>query len=163
MKEYLISLLAAAPVLAIIGILSPEGIRSGLSKHIRLVSALVWICILIAPIYTLIGGWKEWQNGDFSFDIEQGAQNDYQSVLEDALNSQSSAYFCDMLTKTLEEHFSIAKGDVRCHVEWLEEDGDLRPKKITLFLSGSAVWKSPRELEAYVTDLLGCACITVIE
>ena len=163
MKEYLISLLAAAPVLAIVGILSPEGVRSGLSKHLRLIAALVWICILIAPLSNLIIGWKDWQNGDFSFGTEQNDQSDYQSVLDEALESHSTAYFCDMLTQTLEERFSIAKGELRCHVAWAKNGDELRPEKVTLFLSGNAVWMSPAEMEDYVTDLLGCECVTVIE
>ena len=163
MTEYLISLLAAAPVMAIIGILSPEGVRSGLSKHLRLVAALVWICILIAPVSGLVTEWKEWQNGDFSFDTEQETENDYQAILDEALDNHSTAYFCDMLTQTLEEHFSITKGDMRCHVAWNRGNDAMRPERVTLFLSGNAVWKSPKEMEAYVTDLLGCECITVIE
>ena len=163
MKEYLLSLLAAAPVLAIVGILAPEGVRSGLAKHLRLVAALVWICILIAPITSMVIGWTGWQDGDSSFGEEQPDENDYQIMLDETLGNQSTAYFCDMLTQTLEKRFSIAKGELRCHVAWAKDDGEMHPEKATLFLSGNAIWKSPKEMEAYVKELIGCECVTVVE
>ena len=49
MKTYLISLLGAAFLAAAIGILTPEG-SGGIGKHVRLLSVLVLLCVIAAPL-----------------------------------------------------------------------------------------------------------------
>jgi len=162
MQSYLISLLVTAMVLAVIGILTPGGERDGLSKHVRLVAALTWICILISPVLGGIEALTNWWNGEISFSEEIG-EADFQTRLDEALDSSSKAYFCDMLTQTLEERFSITPGDLRCYVTWKSNDGGLSPEKVTLLLSGNAVWQSPREMEQFVTELIGCECVSSVD
>ena len=163
MKAYLLSLLVTSLVLAMVGILAPAGGRQGISKHLRLIAALIWICILIAPLSNAIASLENWWSGDPIFDTEKDTDENYQAILDQALEDSSAAYFCDMLTQTLENRFSLDPGNLRCHVLWESGKDTLRPKKVTLLLSGSAVWQSPREMEQFVTELIGCECISAVE
>ena len=56
MQTYLLSLLGGALAAALVGILAPEGA----SRHIRLVSSLFLICVLVAPLPKAIGSVSSW-------------------------------------------------------------------------------------------------------
>ena len=162
MKDYLLSLLVVSMILSVVGILAPKGTGGGLAGHIRLVAALVWICVLIAPLPTVIAELRDvWSNG--FIEIQTQDAPDYQIQTDQILDEASKAYFCDMLTQALEDRFSLMPGSLRCHVVWNETSDGIRPGKVTLLLSGDAVWQSPKQLEEFVTELIGCECISAIE
>ena len=50
-----------------------------------------------------------------------------------------------------------------CAVLWEEEDGIAAPARVTVILSGGSIWKDPNAIEATVSALLGCECVTAIE
>lgn len=164
MKTYLLSLLAAALALAVIGILFPSGDGGGISKHLKFAAALVWLCILISPILSSVRNLQAWWNGLFTLSFsKEDAKGEYDDRFDELLENASTDYFCDMLIKTLETEFGITPGNIDCRVVWDTVDGNLSPKKITLLLSGKAIWKSPYELEEFVTNLVGCECVTAIQ
>ena len=163
MKIYLLSLLITSLLLSVIGILTPKGERDGLSKHVRLVAALVWLCILIAPLPGMLSDFRDWwKDLDTSFSENESFENSLDQF-DQVLDEQSMSYFCDMLTQTLEERFHITQGDLRCKVQWTEKDTQIAPERVTLLLSGQAIWKSPVEMEQFVEELLGCDCVSAIE
>ena len=159
MQTYLLSLLGGALAAALVGILAPEGA----SRHIRLVSSLFLICVLVAPLPKAIGSVSSWfEELEEAADAGESGGDDYAAQLETAMESASRSYFAQSLTQMLEQRFSIPAGEVRCTVRW-QQDEELRPERVTLVLSGSAIWKNPAEMEEFVTGLLGCECVTAIE
>lgn len=163
MTSYIISLVSASLAISLISILSPEGNGGGIAKHIRLISSLFLICVLIAPVGQLIGGLRNLATGSFTLpEFELPNEEDGNLQLQDSLDSASKQYFLDSLTILLLQEFSIQEGDLSCKAVWDEQDGQIAPKKITIILSGSAIWKDPKKIQAFVTDLLGCECITAI-
>ncbi len=161
MGTYIISLLSAALAIAIIGNLTPEG---GISKHIRLLSSLFLICVLIAPASKMIEALRAIANGSFELDrFEESSESDIRDQMQAGLDESSKKYFLDSLTQMLEVEFSIEQGDIRCKATWAERDKEIVPERITVLLSGSAIWKDPIKIETFVTELLGCECITAIE
>jgi hypothetical protein len=164
MKTYLLTLIAAALVAALVGILSPEGERGGIGKHMKLLTSLFLICVLIAPLERVIDGLRSLADGSFEITLPEGeGKEDFRTELESSMNSASASYFGEMLTQTLEAQFSIQTGDVRCAVKWENNGENLAPTRVTVYLSGKAIWQDPRAIEAFVGELLGCECITVIE
>lgn len=163
MTAYIISLVSASIAVALISILSPEGSGGGIAKHIRLLSALFLICVLIAPVGKFIGGLRDLANGDFSLpQIDLPNEEDGNLQMQDALDDASKKYFLDSLTILLLQEFSIQEGDLSCKAVWTERDGQAVPKKITVILSGSAIWKDPNKIQSFVSELLGCECVTAI-
>ena len=159
MQTYLLSLLGGALAAALVGILAPEGA----SRHIRLVSSLFLICVLVAPLPKAIGSVSSWfEELEEAADAGESDGGDYAAQLEAAMESASRSYFAQSLTQMLEQRFSIPAGEIRCTVRW-QQDEELRPERVTLVLSGSAIWKNPAEMEEFVTGLLGCECVTAIE
>lgn len=164
MTAYLLSLIATALVVVLCRILSPDGERDGIAKHLRLLTALLLVVALLSPILTLIDGAQKLVSGEITFPWEDApSTEDYSDELQSVLDSASTSYFSDMLTQTIEEHFEIDRGEVRCAIQW-ERDGErLAPTRVTVILSGSAIWKDPARIEQFVTALLGCACVSAIE
>ena len=160
-KTYLLSIFATALFITVVDILAPSG--SGLSKYLKLTSSLVLVCILIAPTVSWAQRLKEIANGDWSFSIEGEIEDSYSSELQNALDNASFAYFEGMLKQTLCQEFTIAEDDLRLRVDWDGSGENVRPKKVTVILSGKAIWKDPAKIEGYVTSLLDCDCVSAIE
>ena len=160
MQAYLISLFIASLVGALIGILSPEG---GMAKHVRLVTALVLICILISPLGDVIGALQDFASGSLDFPSTENNTDDYLEQLGNATDEASKSYFAQMLTETLEEQFSMPTGTVRCQIAWIKTGDILSPSRVTVVMSGASIWKNPHEIKDFVEELLGCECVTAIE
>ena len=159
-KTYLLSIFATALLITVVDILAPGG---GVSKHLKLVTSLVFVCILISPSLAFAEKLKDFANGDWEFAIEGDMEEHYSSELQNALDDASKEYFENMLELTLCKEFDIAEENLRVAVEWIGDAENLRPKKVTVILSGKAIWKNPAKIEEYVTSLLGCTCVSAIE
>ncbi len=162
-KTYVLSIFATALLITVVDILSPAGTNNGLSRHLKLVSALVFVCILISPTVSLAKKLQDFANGEWEWEIEGDVEDHYSGQLQGALDDASLAYFEGMLKQTLCEQFDIAEDDLRVSVEWIGEGEKLRPQKVTLLLSGKAIWKDPAKMEGFVSSLLDCDCVSAIE
>lgn len=157
MKEYLLSVLAAALALSIVGILSPNGSQSSL----KLLSSLFLLLVIAAPLPRFLTTLPD-RLGELFSASQQGEESDYRQQAEQALEGASKAYLAQALTQLLEQRFSIPSGEVRCVIRWNDQE-EASPQRVTVILSGSAIWKNPNEIESAVTELLGCECVTAIE
>ena len=158
MKEYLLSLLCASVVITLVGILAPNATAS----QLKLIGSLFFICILAAPIPRVLESIPDLMQELTGVSEKEDLEEDYREQTNAALESASKTYLAQTLTSLLEQRFSIPTGEVRCMILW--EDGDaVRPQKVTVILSGSAIWKNPNEIEATVRELLSCECVTAIE
>lgn len=162
MKEYLLSLLVAAILISILGMLAPEG---GLGKHLRLLLSLFLICVLISPLSSLPEKLQDFPNGilTFPWEDQEDAKEDYKQQLEESLSTSSKEYFDQALTQALALQFGIELGTVRCVTEWNDENGNAHPQRVTVLLSQSAIWKDPHAIQTYVNELLGCECVVALE
>ena len=164
MKDYLITLIAAAMAVTLFEMLVTGGARGALARHTRLITGLLLLCVLVAPLRDGIHALQELANGTLILpDLEQSDAEDYREQMEAALGEASTDYFTQSLTRMLEEQFAIQTGEVRCHVEWQDTEDLLAPRRVTVLLSGRAIWKDTGAIEAFVQSLLGCECISAIE
>ena len=158
-KTYFLSLLGAAFLAAVVGVLAPDG-SGGVGKHLRLLSALVVLCVVAAPLPRLVSGLRDLPGR--VTEIIRSPETDPETRSDDTLNAASRAYFAQALTAKLAERFSLRTDEIQCAIRWSPDGNDARPISVTLILTGSARWKDPREMEQYVRDLLGCPCDTAI-
>ena len=164
MKAYFLSLIAASMIAALVGILSPNGEKGGIAKHMKLLTSLFLVCVLISPLKETLTGLRAWLDGDFGLPgVEIPEEDSYKQQMDEALQGASTTYFTQMLTQMLEQQFSIATGEVRCNVQWQIESGTLTPVRVTVILSGKAIWRDPEKIETFVQELLGCECVSAIE
>jgi len=98
-KAYILSIFATALFITVVDILAPASPGSGLSGHLKLVSALVFVCLLISPSVSLAERLVEFANGDWELDVEGDVNDHYSNELQGALDIASKDYFEGMLTK----------------------------------------------------------------
>ena len=161
MKDYLFSLLGASLCIALISLLSPNGSSA---KYVRLLSALFLICVLISPMHGLIDGIRDLANGELRLpEWGDTDSSDAEQELQSTLDNASKSYFLQSLTQMLEREFSISPGELRCSAVWTAVAGDqIKPSRIHVLLSGSAIWKDPKKIELFINELLGCECIVAV-
>ena len=93
MKTYLMSLLGAALLSILVSHLSPEGERGGIAKHVHLLSSLLLICVLLAPVQRLIDTLPSLLEGEWLTQTED-ARDDaiYREQLQEAIKKSSADY-----------------------------------------------------------------------
>lgn len=159
MTAYLLSVLGASFAVALVNLLAPESSAG----HLRFLSSLLLVCVLIAPLPSAIEG-LEGITGELT-DRNDGDNRHEESeeLLEEALNSASRTYFAQTLTRMLADRFEISEENLRCAIRWEEDGEQSRPSRVTVILSGDAIWENPDGIEQFVSALLGCECVTAIE
>ena len=158
MKEYLLSILAAALIVSIVGMLTPDGSQ----KAVKLIGALFLLVAISTPLPQLITAIPNQLEEIFQIDQEDSVEEDFRLQMDSTLENASKTYLAQSLTSMLAQKFSIPSDEIRCTIRWC--DGETpAPEKVTVILSGSAIWKNPNQIEETVTQLLGCECVTAIE
>ena len=160
MKAYILTIFATALIMTVVDILAPNGATA---RHLKLLGTLVFVCVLISPTVSLAQKLQDFANGEWETKFEGEIEDHYSSELQNALDDASFAYFEGMLKQTLCQEFAIAEDDLRVRVEWAGTGTEMRPQKVTVILSGKAIWKDPAKIEGYVTSLLDCDCVSAIE
>jgi hypothetical protein len=165
-KAYLLTLLTTSLIVALIGYLTPEGERGGLSKHISLLSGLCLLCVLITPIAQAISG-----GGDLLGRLEgalddwldggENSKEEYDDRWQEQYEQMDVRYAEAAISLMLQQKFEIAEGDVSVRLQ-LDDTGE-RIAAVQVGLSGRAVWINTHDLEAYIEQTLGCECTTYIE
>ena len=166
MKTYLISLISAALLVALVNILSPDGGKNGISGHVKLLTSLFLVCVIITPLATFVKKLQQTDPEDlFPSDFYSPESSELESEWQSAIDQASTAYFGELLTQSLQKEFSIEEGSVRCVIVWEQASGNeaLTPTRVTVILSGKAIWQAPKPIQEYVTSLLGCECNIAIE
>lgn len=158
MKAYLLSLIGTALVITVAESFSP----AATAKQVRFLASLLFLWVLISPLPKAITSLSRiMESGLPQFSLQPSEEEAQQ--LQNALDAATGTYFAQTLTELLEREFSISEGEVRCRVSWREEDGKQLPDRVTVILSGSAIWIDPAPIEKRVEALLGCQCVTAIE
>lgn len=165
MKTYLITIVLSSLLAILVGMLAPDGDKGGVFKHMRLLTSLFLVCVLISPLQESIKYLQGLLNGSIELPWLDGSEDKsgYEQEMNEALENASTSYFTQMLTQMLEAQFSIATGDLRCQIQWETQNESLSPVHVTVILSGRAIWKDTREIEDFVSELLGCPCVSAIE
>ena len=161
MQSYFLALISTAFLAALVGLLAPGG---GLAKYIKLLTSLLLLCVLLSPIQDAIPALQAFLNGEWELpELDLPNEDSYKEELNQALEGASTLYFTQMLTQTLQAEFAIDAEDLRCDVRWSTENEALRPTRVTVILSGRAIWKDPEAIERFVKELLECDCVCAIE
>lgn len=163
MKAYILSLTGAALIAAAVTVLAPDGKGGGISKHIRLLTALALLCVITAPAVKFVGSL-------FSYDLpgltEIADSADGYTAQERLFYESLSAMSCQSLENELKtlimSRFNIREGDVTVRAEYATGEGTVEVNRIVVTLSGTAVFRSPYEIEEYIETLAGVDCDCVL-
>ena len=160
MREYLLSVVAAAIAVGAVTALMPEGEGGGLRRHVSFVGALCVLAILISPVGELMSFL-----GDLSFrgfgTVGDGTKSEYEEIYAEYLQYASSENLSDSVAAMLCDRFDIPPEQCRVRVRVGSRDGRAAAEQVTVILSGSALLRDPYEIEGFISDLLGCECVVV--
>lgn len=148
--NYFYTLAVAAVAISVLLAIAPGGMKS----HLRTLCALCMICLVCMPLSGLLRVLREgeieipkdWEQPE----VEQ--ESGYEQFSEQMLAGQ--------LMLLLEQNLGISQDDVQVYAEWDGQGGLVR---VTLVLSGKAIWQDPAPIRTYVQGLLGCPCVIAIE
>lgn len=160
MREYLLSVVAAAIAVGAVTALIPEGEGGGLRRHVSFVGALCVLAILISPVGELMGFL-----GDLSFrgfgTVGDGTKSEYEEIYAEYLQYASAENLSDSVAAMLCDRFDIPPEQCRVRVRVGSRDGRAAAEQVTVILSGSALLCDPYEIEGFISDMLGCECVVV--
>lgn len=158
MSGYLLSVIAAAVVVGVIGALAPAGEGDGLKKAVCFVGALCVLCVLIAPVGEFLGWLGNLGDGIELLWNNESAEQQYEQQYKDYLMSFGADSISEALAEHICQHFDIP--EEQCHVRVMtgERQGELCVDSVTVILSGGALLRDPYEIENYISGLFDCRC-----
>jgi hypothetical protein len=169
MTEYVFSIVLFSIASGIVLILVPEGTRQGLKKHLKLITSLCLICILISPMAKLMETISSFDGGDingiFGTDTEGELYDKYNEIYQNYLDGGYGENIGEAVKEALYKRFGIAKENARVLTEFSDKNGDgvREPRKITIVLSGSAIVKEPDSIKKFVSEVFECDTAVAIE
>ncbi len=167
MREYIYGIVVLSAAMSVIFALTPEGRGQGLKKHIRLISSICLLCVLIEPAAELIDGIRDMGENIFGSiaDSENELYERYDSIYEDYLDGKYGENIGQAVKDALYEKFGIKNENCRISTEfsYSEEYGVKVPRKITVVLRKSAVLTDPLAVKDFVSELFGCEAEVALE
>ena len=165
MRTYIYSVVSMAALGGIALIAAPEGIRSGIKKHMKLICSLCLLCVMISPLSELFENIENIGGEIGSFEGDSGLESMYESIYDGNMEMGYGDGIGEAVKKKLLEGFGVPENESRVEVSFADGDGDgfREPSKITVVLSGGSIFKNPRNIERYISDAFECECVCAIE
>jgi hypothetical protein len=166
MRGYFLGLLAFAICCAVVEFLTPTGEGGGVAGHIKWMSGICLLCILITPIAQAISSGEDVlrrleQALDDWLDGGESAKEEYDDRWQEQYEQMDIRYAEAAISLMLQQKFEIAPKEVTVRAQ--PDDTGARITAVHVGLSGNAVWHNTHDLEAYIEQTLGCECTTYIE
>lgn len=165
MRQYLMGLFVLALCCAAVEMLAPTGEGGALARHVKLMSALCLLCVLIAPVTALVRDGVDIKDGlqDWMSQWADGEQlkEDFADRWQEESERLDIAYAAEVLVQMLESEFEIAASD--CRVELIVAPSGEMIEMVRVALSGRAVWVDTHKMEAYIRNTFGCESTIYIE
>jgi len=163
MKEYFISLLAVGVLSMLANALCADE-KGGdfMSKNIRLFCALAVICVIVAPLKEFI---TTLSSADYSISGLTGDSDieDYEDKYKNALISSGEESVKSNIQTMLAEKFGMSPDNIRIELEIDRSSSSPNLTKVIVFLSKTAIFKNPYDIEKAVSDTYGCECDVAVE
>lgn len=167
MSEYIYSIVCVSAAIGIACAISPDGMGGGLKKHIKLLCALCFICVLIGPLTRALDNLKNTfvELCDYASDEESEIREKYERIYNEYLEGGYGENVEDAVKDTLSARFGISESEVRAIVKFADKNGDgvNEVEKITVILSGRSIFLDPAEIKACILETFEAECVCAIE
>ena len=167
MREYIYSIVCVSAAIGIACAISPDGVGGGLKKHIKLVCALCFLCVMIGPLIGALDGVKDTFEeiiGGFEGDDEE-IREEYDRIYNEYIEDGCGEKVEQVVKEILSSELGISEKNVRSTVQFEDKNGDGAKEigKITVILSGKEIFCDPSEIKACIAQTFDCECICAIE
>ena len=169
MNGYIYSIVCISAAVGIACVIAPEGTRGGIKKHLKLACSLCLLCVLIGPVAGFINNVRDiLSNGKDTImnGLDQEELRDsYESIYDKYLESDYGENVGQAVKSSLSERFGIPEDECRVNVEFADKNGDgvKEPSKITVIFSGRSMFRDPKEIKSFVSELFGCECVCAVD
>lgn len=158
-KEYFLCVMSAAVAAGIIGMLAPEG--SGVGKYVKFAVSLCVLLSVLAPLRPAIEYLYALSETDAEMMIDESIEK-YTDSTNKLIIEQNVNVVINTIKQKLLEKFDIPAHECEVSVDTKEESGEVSVSKITVVLSGYSMWKDPKEISSFVSELCGCECEVIL-
>ena len=151
------TLIVTLAVCSLAVILSPEGER-GIFGYIKLSAGICVLCVAISPISSFVGSLYSLELDFDMSDKNMASLETLENIYEDMLREASGVDISEKLSVMICRDLGIDREDVGVFVETIKEGGVSKVKKVSVVLSGKAVFSDPRKISEYVASVASCEC-----
>ena len=166
MKQYVLSIIAAILMAAVIEKLSPAGEGGRITAHVRFLTGLFIILTLLSPLreaVELITTVSENGFQGVSEDLFAPSQEgDYREMLGQTLVTVSRSEGEAWVVKVLSERFSIPSEGCTVEVICTSDGETVAFCEVRIALEGRYALQDPHPVEAYISEALGCPCYVTV-
>ncbi len=166
MNTYILTLLSAALMAAVVELLSPKGEGGRTASHIRMVAGLFLLVALLEPLRAGMELLRNAVSGDLTARLEAAlpveSPEDYGAIFGDTLTAISRNEVEAFVRSALESDFGIPSSDHTVAAICAYEDGTLILQELRISLHGSHLLHDPHPIEAYFTEKLNCPCFVTV-
>ena len=167
MKPYILSLLTASLVVAVVELLAPKGEGGRMASHIRMVAGLYLLVALLNPLKEGISLLRSLADGDLVSRVESlipsDAETDYQGVFGDSLTAIGADEVSSWVTETMESRFGIPPEGCAVWASCAYTEDALTITEVRISLKGSYTLRDPHPIESYFSSQLNCPCYVTVE
>ena len=167
MRAYVLSILAAALLAAIVERLTPKGEGDRIASHIRMVAGLFLLVTLLTPLTEGLRLLRDGLEGDLAARVEswlpEPSQEGYEAVFGDTLTGISQDQLRDYFFTTMENQFSIPPTGCRVSVDCTYSEGRVTVSEVRICLLDQYALQDPHAIEDYFSEQLGCPCFVTVE
>ena len=163
MKQYVMGLFVMALCCCIVELIGAKG---AIGRHLKLMSALCLLCVLISPLTQLISrgaslpdvltdaldGWLE---------TSEQKKEEYTERWEQESERLDLDYAQSTVASMLAEQFSIQEKE--CRVEIVLRSDETVIERIRVALSGRGIWVNTHQMQSYIKETFGCESTIYIE
>ena len=159
MKEYIFILIGVSIICGIVQTLAPDSSGDGIKKHVKLVSSLCILCLILAPISTIISGLSEnglklgewWGEGEVS-------EERYAEVYKESMEQYTAEELGEKCKNMVADRFEIDRDIFDVNVFVVCENERLTVDRAVLSLHKTTDQNDPRLILEYISSLLECEC-----
>ncbi len=151
------TLIVTLAVCSLAVILSPEGER-GIFGYIKLSAGICVLCVAISPISSFVGSLYSLELDFDMSDKNMASLETLENIYEDMLREASGVDISEKLSVMICRDLGVKNEDIEVFVETIKEGGVSKVKKVSVVLSGKAVFGDPRKISEYIASVASCEC-----
>lgn len=148
MSGFIYGVICASMAIGIAELLVPETAKT--RPYLKLIFGLAMLVVIIKPLGALVMELPEL--GEAIFETE--TEDDRYAEIAD---EQLSAAYAEGITAELKKSFSLTDFEVGVAM-----GDDRTPKRITVTLMGSDIFRNPHKIEEHLSAAFGCECVVII-
>ncbi len=163
MKAYILAVLIAGFVGAIVTLLAPEGEGGRLSGQVKFAAALVLSAVCLFPLSGFLESLKALDLSSLLPAYEEDAKEEYEDIFKESYSTAEAQNLQNGISVILQDEFGIAPADAEISLRLSGNYGEARKlERIFITLYGGAIFADTGAIEARLRSLFGCEIITAI-